>query len=232
MIPFSRSPRSFSAGVSCGRISQYTRFSRTRLAMSCVYCEPKSRMAMISFTGGPASRRRSRLVLHAEDRLLVCDEAVHGALSLRGVAPALVANLVGLDGPVEVGDAPLAEVLKALPEALDDVGDEVERGPPVEDKPRHALGHLDGAVAVEIAFAASLLHRLHGRHAAVLLHADAILVEELARRLLRSREEGAHHPRARPAGESLGERARVRDAAVGDDRQVELAAVPRALVDG
>src|SRR5438309_8636995 len=40
--------RSSSGVTSCGKISQYTRDSRTRRAMSWTYCPPKSRTAMVS----------------------------------------------------------------------------------------------------------------------------------------------------------------------------------------
>jgi hypothetical protein len=45
--------RNSSGVTSCGKISQYTRDSRTRLAMSCVYCEPKSRIATTAREDGP-----------------------------------------------------------------------------------------------------------------------------------------------------------------------------------
>jgi hypothetical protein len=41
--------------MSWGTISQYTRDSRTRLAMSWVYCEPKSRIAIVARRDGPVS---------------------------------------------------------------------------------------------------------------------------------------------------------------------------------
>jgi len=36
-----------SAGVFGGQISAYTESSRNRRAMSCVYCDPKSRTMMV-----------------------------------------------------------------------------------------------------------------------------------------------------------------------------------------
>ena len=44
--PFGRSAAIFAAGVSNGTICEYTWHSRMRRAMTCVYCEPKSRMTM------------------------------------------------------------------------------------------------------------------------------------------------------------------------------------------
>ena len=47
-------PAARSAGeIVCGTISEYTPHSRTRRAISCVYWDPKSRMATYSFGLGP-----------------------------------------------------------------------------------------------------------------------------------------------------------------------------------
>ena len=42
-----RARADLSAGVSGGQISEYTESSRRRRAMSCVYCDPKSRTMMV-----------------------------------------------------------------------------------------------------------------------------------------------------------------------------------------
>ena len=47
MMPAGRCARIRSSGVSGGQISEYTESSRRRRAMSCVYCEPKSRTMMV-----------------------------------------------------------------------------------------------------------------------------------------------------------------------------------------
>src|SRR5215470_8159763 len=47
MIPTGSFSRSFSGEVLNGTISEYTDNSRRRRAMSCVYCEPKSRTRMV-----------------------------------------------------------------------------------------------------------------------------------------------------------------------------------------
>ena len=47
MMPAGFRARIFAAGVSGGQISEYTDSSRRRRAMSCVYCEPKSRTMMV-----------------------------------------------------------------------------------------------------------------------------------------------------------------------------------------
>ena len=47
MMPTGLRARIFSAGVSGGQISEYTDSSRRRRAISCVYCDPKSRTMMV-----------------------------------------------------------------------------------------------------------------------------------------------------------------------------------------
>src|SRR5688572_18762102 len=59
MIAAGSHARIFSSGVVHGRISQYTSSSRTRRAMSCVVCEPKSRMRT---RGDDIGRPRNRSV--------------------------------------------------------------------------------------------------------------------------------------------------------------------------
>src|SRR5262245_36265191 len=49
MKPLGLSAATFLAGVSKGTIVEYTLHSRTRRAMTCVYCAPKSRMTICSF---------------------------------------------------------------------------------------------------------------------------------------------------------------------------------------
>ena len=54
MTPITFLARSSSGVTSCGTISQYTRDSRTRRAISWVYCEPKSTIATVARTDGPS----------------------------------------------------------------------------------------------------------------------------------------------------------------------------------
>src|SRR5258706_12835700 len=48
MIPFGASLASSAAGVLKRRITEYTLHSRIRRAITCVYCEPKSKMTICS----------------------------------------------------------------------------------------------------------------------------------------------------------------------------------------
>src|SRR5476649_1172901 len=50
MTPFAPYPRTNSSDTSHGWISQYTFASRTRRAINCVTCEPKSRIRILSCT--------------------------------------------------------------------------------------------------------------------------------------------------------------------------------------
>src|SRR6059058_1521456 len=47
MTPAGRRARIFSIGESGGQISEYTDSSRSRRAINCVYCDPKSRTRMV-----------------------------------------------------------------------------------------------------------------------------------------------------------------------------------------
>ncbi len=47
MMPAGAHARIFSSGVSGGQTSEYTESSRRRLAISCVYCDPKSKTMMV-----------------------------------------------------------------------------------------------------------------------------------------------------------------------------------------
>src|SRR3972149_6402304 len=47
MMPRAPKARTNSSATSCGWISQYTLASRTRRAISCVYCAPKSRIRIL-----------------------------------------------------------------------------------------------------------------------------------------------------------------------------------------
>ncbi len=47
MMPAGLRARIVSSGVSGAHTSEYTDSSRSRLAMSCVYCEPKSSTRMV-----------------------------------------------------------------------------------------------------------------------------------------------------------------------------------------
>src|SRR5215468_11874451 len=49
MIPAGRRAASSSAVIECGTISLYTWASRTRRAMSCAYCAPKSTTRTVSY---------------------------------------------------------------------------------------------------------------------------------------------------------------------------------------
>src|SRR5919204_627666 len=55
ITPITFLERSSASVTSWERISQYTRDSRTRRAMSCVYWDPKSRIAIVARCDGPVS---------------------------------------------------------------------------------------------------------------------------------------------------------------------------------
>jgi hypothetical protein len=51
MMPRGLSARTSASGVVQGSTTEKTLNSRMRRAMSCVYCEPKSRMTMVEVAG-------------------------------------------------------------------------------------------------------------------------------------------------------------------------------------
>ena len=82
---------------------------------------------------------------------------------------------------------------------------------------RHEL-HLVLHVLLEVAVGRALRHRAERAHAAIALVGAALVEEHLARALVGAGEQRADHHAVRPAGDRLGEVARIFDAAVGDDR--------------
>src|SRR6478672_10252443 len=73
-----------SSGMLNGWISQYTLSSRLRRAISCVYCDPKSRMRTISrFTDTVSPRSGGALVL-GEHRADAVGEQTHQRRQLAG----------------------------------------------------------------------------------------------------------------------------------------------------
>ena len=120
-----------------------------------------------------------------------------GALLRAGAGAPLEADAAFVQRLVQGGDAAVAHVLERLVQTLHQVGDVLREGAFVQHRAGDALRHRVRLVAVRhIALGAGLPQGLHGGHASIALHADAILVKVLARRLLRAGEEVAHHHRA------------------------------------
>src|SRR5436190_15251367 len=198
--------RAISAGSwSHAQISQYTPISRTRRAMSCVYCAPKSRIRMRSrwmsgadetgvrvhfsdaFMMSISSPKKctltpvsalARASLHAVVRRLFRDrDVVHVALAHAG---ARHANELGL--ALHVRDGAAADIAHARAEAADQLVHDAAQRPAVRDASLDAFGHelVDVGRVLEIAILRPLLHGAEGPHAAVALVGPALVQLDLA----------------------------------------------------
>src|SRR2546421_1772006 len=195
---------SSSAVIVYGTISEYTCASRTRRAISCAYCAPKSTTRTVSNWG--ASMRR--LATHAD--ALAALKAL--ALGLQGGGHHDLGLLELLDRVVAGGGHRRAQGAEQVEGAVVLVGgtdeDLVERAPLTGVHTRAA-----GQVGVE------------RRHAPV---------EAPAGRLVRAGERGAEHHRVGAAGDRLGDVAARAHAPVGDHVDVDagLVEVPDAGAGG
>src|SRR5882724_11052488 len=180
MMPSGARRSMVASGTSKGCISQYTCSSRTRRAISCVYCDPKSRMTITLPPGGPSAAR----ALCA----LRCSDAprtpAQGAARVRALRP--LSSIATLFQPVVgcfFGDVHVVHV--ALAEAGGGDADEARLAPQVGQGAGPEVAHAGPQAAHE------LLHdegqRAFVRHPALdslrdELHAEfgALLVLEVA----------------------------------------------------
>src|SRR5260370_8866534 len=195
MMPFGRRASISPRGIVRGTISEYTCASRTRRAISCAYCAPKSTTRTVSNWG--ASMRR--LATHAD--ALAALQAL--ALGLQGGGHHDLGLLELLDRVVAGGGHRRAQGAEQVEGAVVLVGgtdeDLVERAPLTGVHTRAA-----GQVGVE------------RRHAPV---------ESPAGRLVGAGERGAEHHRVGAAGDRLGDVAAGAHAPVGDHVDVDAGLV-------
>src|SRR5262245_53098790 len=129
MIPSGRRRRISSSGRLYGWISEYTLSSRTRRAMSCVYCDPKSRMRT-------TSRPSPALLFDGiVGRLLGDDHVVDVALAQAGRGDAHEARLLA-----QLVDALAPHVAHPRAQAAEELVDRVGERPLVGDAPLDPLG--------------------------------------------------------------------------------------------
>mmetsp|Transcript_8410 Transcript_8410/g.38241 ORF Transcript_8410/g.38241 Transcript_8410/m.38241 type:complete len:331 (+) Transcript_8410:1393-2385(+) len=164
--------------------------------------------------------------------LLVGVHVVHATLLLRGAGACLHAHRTVVPELRRVFHGLGSHVLEALLHAVGEVRNHLHHRSLVLHGAAHALRHLEVAALAEVASVGALRHGVEGTHAAVLLHAHAVVVEVLTRGLGGTREHGAAHRDGGSEGERLGDVARVLDAAVGDDGNAKLRREVGALVDG
>src|SRR3984893_14527303 len=195
MIPFGRRASISSKGIVRGTISEYTCASRTRRAISCAYCAPKSTTRTVSNWG--ASMRR--LATHAD--ALAALEAL--ALGLQGGGHHDLGLLEVLDRVVAGGGHRRAQGAEQVEGAVVLVG-----GPDEDLVERPPLAGVHARAARQVG--------VERRHTPV---------EPAARCLVRAGERGAEHHRVGAAGDGLGDVAAGAHAPVGDHVDVDAGLV-------
>mmetsp|Transcript_88888 Transcript_88888/g.231696 ORF Transcript_88888/g.231696 Transcript_88888/m.231696 type:complete len:539 (+) Transcript_88888:248-1864(+) len=143
---------------------------------------------------------------------------MHSALPLRGGGAELEPQLARVQLAAEFLHAPGSDVLHPVLKPLAEVGHVGPHGALVLDRARHALRHLDGGRAAEVAVVRALLHGLQRAHAAVALEPHAVVGEEiLPWGLLCAGQHAAAHGGARPHAQGLHDVPWAADATVRDD---------------
>src|SRR5688572_1726729 len=187
-----------SSGRENGWISEYTASSRIRRAMSCVYCEPKSRIR---------TTWRMRLLRAVVGGFLGDDDAVNVALAQAGRADAHELRL-----GAQLVDGAAAGVAHARAQTAEELVDRLGEPAAVGHAPLDALGDQLaglGHLGLEVAVLGAGAHGAQRAHAAVDLVAAPLVEDDLARRLVGAGEERADHHRVGPGGERLDHVARL-----------------------
>src|SRR6516225_1470945 len=227
ITPRGRKARTCASPMSQGWISQYTPSSRTRRAMSCVYCAPKSRIRMrcawmsgcAAATAGvapagwetPAMDRSGHPVVGC---LLGDAHIVHVALAHTCAGDAHE------DRPgAHVGDVATAGVTHRRPQPAGELVQDRHHAPLVGHAALNSLGdellELGGSVLeVAVGGAVPLRHCAERAHAAIGLVRGSLVELDLARRLLGAREQTSDHDRVRTCGKRLGDVTGEADAAI------------------
>src|SRR4051794_36483299 len=216
----------------CGRSSLKTPHSRTRRAISCEYCPPKSRTSTSSERIAPAPAAGGRGVVRASaTRALLPDER------RRGHAAAVVGDRLGhrsSRGRAAGTHADRLVALELLALRLERRRDHdlraVERGNVLVAAGGHRRAErphqVEGAVvlvrgAEQDLLECPVLRRLHARAARERrVERGHAPVEPAARRLVGASQRRADHHGVATAGEGLRDVAAVAHAAIGDDVDV------------
>ena len=133
-------------------------------------------------------------------------------------------------------DSSGADVAHRLAQPADELIDHVRQRPLVRHAPLDALGDqarllADAALEVTVLAVAAALHGADGSHAAIVLVALALQDHQIAGTLIHSDQQPTQHHGVRARRDSLGDVARILDAAVGDDWDAAGACRARAVVD-
>src|SRR5262245_52204396 len=220
MMPCAPNARTSASPTSHGRISQYTPISRTRRAISWVYCAPKStiRMRWAWMSGGRSGTSGRRSADAVIGRFLGDRDVVHVAL-----AHASARDPHELRPRAHLLDVIAAGVAHRRPqpagELVQDRNDAALVGHTTLDTLGNELLELRRRVLeVPVARSLRLRHRAEGPHAAVGLVRGALVELHLARRLLGAGKEPSNHHAVRAGGDRLGDVAREAYPAVCDQR--------------
>src|SRR5215207_77274 len=211
MIPFGRRASISDSGIVRGTISEYTCASRTRRAISCAYCAPKSTTSTVSKWDG-STATASRCVPERRYAKVRNASAAHA-----DTLAALEALAFGLQrgGHHDLGLLELLDRLVAGGGHRGAQGAEQVEGPVV------LVGRADENL-VERAPLTGVDARAAGKVGMERRHPP---VEPAARRLVRAGERGAEHHRVGAAGDRLGDVAAGPHAAVRDHVHVDAGLV-------
>src|ERR1051326_149464 len=166
MTPRGLNARMNSASTSWGCTSQYAPESRMRRAMSCVTCDPKSSMRILSNRESCALPFAARSSLNVVIRRLLGDlDVVHVRFAHpRG------SDLDELGARAHLVDGAVARVAHARAQSSHELADDRGRGALVRDAAFDTLRHELVGVhfrVLEVAVARALLHGADGSHAAI-----------------------------------------------------------------
>src|SRR3954451_7200645 len=184
--------RTCSGVTVCGTSSEKTRHSRTRRAISCEYCPPRSTTSTGRSSGLGSGRGRTSPSAAIVRRLLRDRHVMRMRLAQPGRGDADELRVV------QLLDRRGAAVAHRLPQSADELVEDRRERALVRDAPLDALGHelvdvLDVALEVAILRERARAHRAEGAHAAVLLEALALVEHHVSRRLVGSREHRPEH---------------------------------------
>src|SRR6476469_6977444 len=221
--------RTCAAVTPCPTSSEYTRHSRTRRAISCAYCPPRSTTS----TGRSSAGRSGNLRISAAIvRCLFRDrDVVRMALTQSRRSDAHELRILHL------ADRRRSAVAHRLTHAADELVQDRRDRPLVGNAPFDSFRHelldvLDVALEVTVARRAARAHRTERAHAAVLLVPLALMQHNVTGALVGAGEQRPRHHGIGPGGKSLRDVARRGHAAVGDQRDTVPGGDGCAVVDG
>src|SRR2546423_7032530 len=208
--------------------SEYTRHSRTRRAISCAYCPPRSNTSTGRSSG--ARSGSGRISAPIVGCLFRNGHVMRMALpqtSRRDAHEPRLLHLVDRRG---------AAVPHRLAQSADELVKDRRQRSLVRNAPLDALGDelvdiLDVALAIPVARGAARAHRTQRAHAAVLLEPLALVEDDFPRRFVGTREDRAGHHRICAGGDCLGDVPRGGEAPVTDQRHSMPIGDLRAVVD-